>query len=54
MRVVRYVERRREKEREGLLSAVLLFYAAAVLCSNERWELSECDFFLCVVFFFYF
>ena len=46
-------ERRREKEREGLPPAALLPYAAAALCSNERWELSGCDHPPCVVFFLY-
>ena len=53
MRVVRHVEKKREKEREGLPLAALLPYAAAAPCSNERWELSECDPSPCVVFFLY-
>jgi len=46
-------ERIREKEREGLPPAALLPYAAAGLCSHERWELSGCDPSPCVVLFLY-
>jgi hypothetical protein len=44
---------KKRKKREGLPPAALLLYAAAALCSNERWELSGCDPSPCVVFFLY-
>jgi len=46
-------KREKKRERKRRAATALLPYAAAALCSNERWELSGCDPPPCVVFFLY-